>query len=130
MRIYKCKGRGRTGAVLHLPYNAYFEDFHGSASKKIKKYLNDNTKKFFNFAKSHFSKTDIEDVILVTGYSVVTSWAAAVFLDRNIKAQLVSQPLPEDQVDLQWHVEDNICEHVPRHTSTPSQVRFLRPKST
>jgi hypothetical protein len=134
MRVYRSKGRGRTGAVLHLPYEAYSHDFIGSASPRIREYLNDdnNAKRFFdfakNFAKRRFPKTNIKDVILVTGYSVATSWAAAVFLDKNVRAQLASQELPKDQVDLQWRVENDICQHVQHHTSIPSQVRCLGPR--
>jgi hypothetical protein len=111
---------------LHLPFKAYCEDFHGSASKGIKKYLKDdnNAKRFFDFAKRRFPETDIKDIILVTGYSVVTSWAAAVFLERNVRAQLASEPLPEAQVNLQWQVEGNNVLH---HASIPSQVRCLGP---
>lgn len=129
MRVYRSKGREKTGAVLHLPSEAYFEDFIGSASPRVQKYLHNNAKKFFdfvmNFAKNHFPDTVIKDVILVTGYSVVTSWAAAVFLDKNVRAQLASRELPEGQLHLQWRVEDDICKHVKHHTSIPSQVRCL-----
>jgi hypothetical protein len=59
---------------------------------------------------------------------VVTSWAAAVFLEKNVRAQLASEPLPEAQVYLQWQVEDNICNHVRHHASIPSQVRCLGPR--
>jgi hypothetical protein len=132
MRVYRSKGRGKTGAVLHLPNEAYFEDFIGSASSRIQEYLGQNAKKFYdfakNFAKNHFPDTDIKDVILVTGYSVVTSWAAAVFLDKNVGAKLASQELPKGQVDLKWRVEDKICKHVKHHTSIPNPVRCFGPR--
>ena len=109
--------------MLHLPDHAFSHDYRGSISRPIKNYLEDNVQRFFDFARQrreHFP--DVKEIIHVTGYTVVTSWAAAVFLDKKIDAKLEFQSLPNDTMNLQWHVEDNIREHVPCHTSNPTQV--------
>ncbi|KAH9963427.1 hypothetical protein BGW80DRAFT_1340573 [Lactifluus volemus] len=122
-RVYQCRGRGKTGAVLHLPDHALSRDYRGSMTKLIKKYLDDNSQRFFEFARGHFP--DVKEIILVTGYTAVTSWAAAVFLDKQTDAKLEFQSLPNDRMNLQWRVEDNIREHVPCHTSNPTQDDLL-----
>jgi hypothetical protein len=108
---------------LHLPDHALSRDYRGSMTKLIKKYLDDNSQRFFEFARGHFP--DVKEIILVTGYTAVTSWAAAVFLDKQTDAKLEFQSLPNDRMNLQWRVEDNIREHVPCHTSNPTQVCSL-----
>jgi hypothetical protein len=112
--------------VLHLPDHALSHDYRGSVARPIKNYLEDNVQKFFEFARDRTEDfPDVKEIILVTGYTVVTSWAAAVFLDKKIDATLEFQSLPNDKMNLQWHVEDNIREHVPCHTSNPTQVCSL-----
>ncbi|KAH9963428.1 hypothetical protein BGW80DRAFT_1351766, partial [Lactifluus volemus] len=121
-RVYQSKGREKTGAVLHLPDHAINHDYHGAYVKQIKKYLEDNVQRFFEFARDRREQfPDVKEIILVTGYTVATSWAAAVFLDKKIDARLEFQSVPNDKMNMQWHVEDHNRERVWCDTSNPTQ---------
>jgi hypothetical protein len=94
--------------------------------KPIKKYLEDNVQRFFEFARDRREQfPGVKEIILVTGYTVATSWAAAVFLDEKIDARLEFQSLPNGKTNMQWHVEDHNRERVWCDTSNPTQVCSL-----
>lgn len=46
----------------------------------------------------------MEELILVTGCTLVSSWAAAVFVDNNTEAEitLASTPLDNDDMSFVW----------------------------
>jgi hypothetical protein len=120
--------RRRDGAVLHLPLDAHCEDAQQRTLETIKRYMKENVQSWFDFAEENYDRFgDVENIVLVTGYTVVKSWAAAVSVIRksDAKISLESQSLPNERMNLQWHVEDNFAGVVPRHTSVQGQVCCL-----
>jgi hypothetical protein len=112
--------------VLHLPDPALSHDYLGSVARPITNYLEDNVQRFFEFARDRRGQfPDVKKNILVTEYTVTTSWAAAVFLDKNLDTKLEFQSLPKDKMNFQWHIKDNIREHVWCDTSNPTQICSL-----
>ena len=74
---YGCRARSR-GAFLLLPHGGLREDvIH---AKNFGVYATDNVASWFDWAKRRGLLVDrFEDLILVTGCTWVTSWAAAAF---------------------------------------------------
>ncbi|KAH9952622.1 hypothetical protein BC827DRAFT_240636 [Russula dissimulans] len=76
---YKCSG---PGALLHLPHDGQHLDV--IRTKVFEDYIRDNVVTWFNWAqKKGLGVERMEDLILVSGCSLVTSWAAAVFVDHG-----------------------------------------------
>ena len=77
---YKCRGRG---ALLSLPNGGHREDI--IRTKAFEDYIRDNVVSWFTWAqRNKLGVERMEDLILVTGCTLVTSWAIAVFMDNNI----------------------------------------------
>ena len=72
---YRCWGKG---AVLYLPQDGYRRDvIH---TKAFQDYIRDHVGTWFNCAqRKGLGVERMEELILVSGYTLVTSWAAAVF---------------------------------------------------
>ena len=66
----------------------------------------------------------MEDLILVSGCTFVTSWAAAVFMDDNSEAEisLASRPTGKASADFAWR---NTRGNVLHHNSRFDAVRSL-----
>ena len=74
---YTCRARSQ-GALLSLPHGGHREDV--IRTKLFEDYIRDNVDSWFSWAKRRRLPVDhMEDLILVTGCTLVTSWAAAVF---------------------------------------------------
>ena len=79
-QMYQCKAR-RRGALLSLPYGGTREDV--VRTKAFKNCIKDNVDNWFRWSKKmELPVEHMEDLILVTGCTLVTSWAAAAFDDR------------------------------------------------
>jgi hypothetical protein len=75
--MYQCSAHHR-GALLFLPYEGHSRDV--IRLQVFKKYIKDNVNNWFRWSKEmDLSVEQMEDLILVTGCTLVTSWAAAVF---------------------------------------------------
>jgi hypothetical protein len=77
-----CECQAQThGALLSLPHGYHSEDV--MRTKVFEDYIRDNADSWFRWSKrSGFPVERMDDLILVTGCTLVTSWAAAVF-DNN-----------------------------------------------
>ena len=74
---YQCRA-GKRGALLSLPYGGHREDV--IRTKVFEDYIKDNVDRWFYWSKKMRLPVErMEDLILVTGYTLATSWAAAVF---------------------------------------------------
>ena len=75
--MYQCRAQHR-GALLSLPHKGQRKDV---ISKKIfEDYIRDNVDKWFRWSKKmKLGIEHMEDLILVTGCTLVTSWAVAAF---------------------------------------------------
>jgi hypothetical protein len=69
----------------------------------------------------------MEDIILVTGCTLVTSWAAAAFHGntRDVKINLKSKTLDNELAEFQWGPETVNLDGVARHDGPVGTVRFL-----
>ena len=76
-QAYQCRA-GKRGALLSLPYGGHREDV--MRTKVFEDYIEDNVDQWFSWSKKKRLHVErMEDLILITGYTLATSWAAAVF---------------------------------------------------
>ena len=81
---YKCRGRG---ALLSLPNGGRRED--AIRTKAFEDYIRDHIVVWFTWAQNRKLGVErLEDLILVSGRTLVSSWAAAVFVDSNAEAEI------------------------------------------
>ena len=75
--MYQCRAQHR-GALLFLPHKGNSKDvIH---TQDFKDYIRDNVDSWFRWSKKMKLPVEhMEDLILVTGCTLVTSWAAAAF---------------------------------------------------
>ena len=75
--MYRCRAEQR-GALLYLPHKGHRKDV--IPRKVFKNYIRDNVDSWFRWSKEMMLPVEhMEDLILVTGCTLVTSWAAAAF---------------------------------------------------
>ena len=87
-QTYTCRARSR-GALLSLPHGGLREDF--IRTKAFEDYIRDNVVSWFTWAqKNKLGVERMEELILVTGCTLVTSWAAAAFHDTTVDATSIS----------------------------------------
>jgi hypothetical protein len=107
---------------LSLPDGGYREDVIQRAP--FEDYFRDNIDRWFSRAKEKGFVKRMEDLILVSGCTLVPSWAAAVSMDRTMEADisLASTKLSDGRTDFVW---SNIRGPVVYHNSVFDPVRFL-----
>ena len=75
--MYQCRAQHR-GALLYLPHEGRRKDI--ILLKAFEDYIRDNVDNWFRWSKKMKLPVEhMEDLILVTGCTLVTSWAAAAF---------------------------------------------------
>ena len=80
-QTYQCSAQHR-GALLSLPHKGHRRDV--IFTKVFEDYIRDNVDSWFRWSKKMKLPVErMEDLILVTGCTLVTSWAAAAF-DRHV----------------------------------------------
>ena len=97
---YICRG---PGALLSLPCGGYRED--AIHKRMFRERIRDNVDSWFNWSRNADLPVDrMDDLILVTGCTLVTSYASAVFDDHIAEAQtsLVSRPLNNGGAIFLW----------------------------
>ena len=97
---YKCQG---PGALLSLPCGGYRED--AIHKRMFRECIRHNVDNWFNWARNVDLPVDrMDDLILVTGCTLVTSYASAALDDRITDAQisLVSRPLNNGGASFAW----------------------------
>jgi hypothetical protein len=81
--MYQCGAQHR-GALLFLPHKGHRKDV--IPIKVFENYIKDNVDNWFMWSKEMMLPVEhMEDLILVTGCTLVTSWAAAAF-DNHMSA--------------------------------------------
>ena len=115
-----CKFQNR-GALLSLPNGGHRQDV--IRTKVFEDYIRDHVDEWFNWAQ--INKLDVErmqDLILVTGCTMVTSWAAAAFADSTPEAEisLASRSLNNVGASFVW---GNVRGRVSYHNSCFDPVR-------
>lgn len=82
-QMYECQAQTH-GALLSLPHGGHSEDV--IRTKVFEDYIRDNVDSWFRWSRRRgFPVERMEDLILVTGCTLATSWAAAVF-DNKMSA--------------------------------------------
>jgi hypothetical protein len=75
--MYQCKAQHR-GALLSLPHKGRRKDV--KPLKAFENHIRDNVDSWFRWSKEMMLPVErMEDLILVTGCTLVTSWAAVAF---------------------------------------------------
>jgi hypothetical protein len=93
------------GALLMLPYDGAHEDI--IRTRPFEDYIRDNVDFWLSFAqRNHLGVNCMEDFILVTGCTLVTSWGAAAFIDNpaDAEVELKTQTLGNGGAKLDWRV--------------------------
>lgn len=109
---YKFRNRG---ALLSLPNGGHRKDVF--LTKGFKDYIRDHAERWFNWAQdNNFGVERMEDLILVTGCTLVTSWAAAAFVGNTSEAEisLASRTFGNVGASFVW---DNVRGPVSYHNS-------------
>jgi hypothetical protein len=91
--------------------------------KIFEKYIQDNVVSWFIWAQNNQLGVErMEDLILVSGCTLVTTWAAAVFMDRTIGAEisLASRALRNGGASFVW---SNVRGPIVHHNSRFDAVR-------
>jgi len=120
--VYSC--RRRHGALLALPFDGLEEDV--ICTKVFGDYTRDHVDSWFAFARRYnFYVERMEDLILVTGCTLVTSWGVAAFVDNTSDAEvsLRIQPQHGGGATFDWHVHRLAVVH---RNSDHDAVRSLR----
>lgn len=124
--MYECRAQSY-GALLSLPHGGYSEDV--IRTKVLEDYIRDNVDSWFRWSKRKgFPVVRMEDLILVTGCTLVTSWAAAVFDNNQISttgsdAAAISLDIQKSNcggAQFFWHNDRGSVEY---HNSYFDQVR-------
>src|SRR6266849_3549892 len=96
-QMYECQAQTH-GALLSLPHGSHSENV--IRTKLFEDYIRDNADSWFRWSKrGGFPVERMDDLILVTGRTLVTSWAAAVF-DNN-KMSMTGSDVATISLDIQ-----------------------------
>jgi hypothetical protein len=93
------------GAVLLVPHDGGHREY-AIQTKVFEKYIRDNVVSWFNWSKDKGLPVErIEDLVLVYGCTMVTSWAAAAFDDYAAEAQvsLATRTLDNRGASFHWN---------------------------
>ncbi|KAI9510668.1 hypothetical protein F5148DRAFT_1333231 [Russula earlei] len=124
---YKSRGQG---ALLFLPYDGHRSDV--IRTKVFEDYIRDNVVTWFNWARNKGMGVErMEDLILVSGCTFVTSWAAAAFVDSAVEAEisLTVQPFNNGGAHYTWSKIHNMVAHHNSHSNPNppwNQCVFIR----
>ena len=107
---------------MSLPKGGYHEDV--IRAQAFEDYIQNHADSWFSWAqKNRLGVERMEDLVLVSGCTLVTSWAAAAFVDDTMNAEisLASRTLNNGGVGFVW---SNIRGRVLYHNSRLEPVRF------
>src|SRR6266849_3768080 len=121
--MYRCRAQHR-GALLSLPHKGYRKDV--IPIKVFEDYIKDNVDNWFRWSKKmKLPVEQMEDLIFVTGCTLVTSWAAVAFdchmsLDSDATISLEAREFDGGGAQYFWRNIDGIVEY---HNSRFDRVR-------
>jgi hypothetical protein len=126
--MYQCRAQ-HCGALLSLPHNGHSKDvIH---RREFEDYIRDNVDNWFRWSKKMKLPVDhMEDLILVTGCTLVTSWAAVAFngympVDSDSDATRISLEAIKVRGGKAQFIWRNIRGNVEYHNSHFDPVRSL-----
>jgi hypothetical protein len=107
---------------LFAPHGGHYE--YAIQTRVFEKYIRDHAVSWFNWSKDNGLPVDrMEDLVLVYGCTMVTSWAAAAFDDHSAEAQISLETRTLDNGGASFHWS-NYCGTVDYHDS---QLELLDP---
>lgn len=111
------------GALLSLPDGGYREDV--ICREPFENFFRNHINEWLTKAKDYGFVERMEDLIFVSGCTLVTSWAAAVSMDHTLEADisLASMKLSDGGTGFVW---SNIRGPVVYHNSVFDPVSFPR----
>jgi hypothetical protein len=123
--MYRCQGPG-PGALLYLPHDGHRKDV--IRTKVFEDYIRDNVVSWFEWSKKIGLGIEcMESLILVTGCTLVNSWAAAVFFDQDSEISLAVQTVPNGGESFKWRrIRGNVPYRNSRTTQSVSLAVFAR----
>lgn len=101
---FRC--RKKLGAFLSLPFDGYREDI--IRTKAFEDYIRDHSESWFAFAqRNRLDVQRMEDIILVSGCTLVTAWAAGAFVDNNLDSDIIlrCRPFGDSGATFEWNFE-------------------------
>ena len=123
-QMYQCNTEHR-GALLSLPHKGHRKDV--MRTQVFKEYIKKNVESWFRWSRRmNLPVERMEDLILVTGCTLVTSWAAAAFDGHMsedsdpITISLETRESPGGRTRFFWH---NTQEEVEYHNNDFDPVR-------
>ena len=111
------------GALLFLPNDGLHEDT--IRTKLFEDYIRDHVDTWFDWAQINKPSVErIENLILVTGCTMVTSWAAAVCVDNTLEAEITlgSRTLSDAGASFVWR---DVRGHVEYHNSPVRTLDYI-----
>jgi hypothetical protein len=121
--IASCKTRRKQGALLWVPYDGVHKEV--IRTKVFEDYIRDHVDSWLSFAQSRKLEVErTEDLIFVTGCTLVTSWGIAAFVDAGLgedaELEMKFQTRRGDNFD--WHEIHPTVTHKNKYQGS---VRFL-----
>ncbi|KAI0246843.1 hypothetical protein BJV78DRAFT_1250814 [Lactifluus subvellereus] len=126
--LYRCKRK--FGAFVNLPCGGRRTD--AIRTKVFENYIRDHIDSWFALAqRENLDVQRMEDIILVSGCTLVSSWAAAAFYDDTLDARisLESIGLPNGGADIRWGsdmVNPGVAHHNSSGSTGANQCVFIR----
>ena len=112
---FTCNRRCK-GAFLSLPFNGVRKD--AILTKAFEAYIRKHCDSWLEFAVANYHDVRLEDIILVTGCDLTSSWAMAAFVHSlNPELSLNVQISGAEIATFQWTVTNQ------PHHNEPNQVR-------
>ena len=112
---FKCSKNSK-GAFLSLPFNGMRKD--AILTKAFEAYIREHCDSWLKFAITNYHDVRFEDIILVTGCDLTSSWAMAAFVHSlNPELSLNVQVSGAEIARFQWTATNQ------PHHNEPNQVR-------
>jgi hypothetical protein len=115
--LFRCRRNNKGGAFLSLPFNGVSED--AIRTKAFETYIRRHCDSWIEFAVTNDLDIRLEDIILVTGCDLTSSWAMAAFtkpLDPEITLHVQASET-NGSAGFQWSHTNQ------PHHNEPNQVR-------
>ncbi|KAH9074324.1 hypothetical protein EDB83DRAFT_1955510 [Lactarius deliciosus] len=119
---FKC--RRSKGAFLSLPFNA--DSVDAIRTKAFETYIRKHCDSWLEFAVINDLDVRLEDIILVTGCDLTSSWAMATFFNSSDPIRLSVQPSQTGSARFQWDVTNQHHNNEPNQNVMKSHCVFIR----
>ncbi|KAH9041179.1 hypothetical protein EDB84DRAFT_963989 [Lactarius hengduanensis] len=119
---FRC--RRNKGAFLSLPFNA--DSVDAIRTKAFETYIRKHCDSWLEFAVINDLDVRLEDIILVTGCDLTSSWAMAAIANSWDPIRLSVQPSQAGSARFQWDVTNQPHNNEPNQNAMKSHCVFIR----